>query len=838
MTRGARSSVQAVAALLLAITGCRPDLPQVAPGPPQLLARSGEALLALDLPETNHPGGEPAPDEATVRGSWERCWEEDGLEQHCIELPVSQVFYGHSLRSAPSGMELLDEQDRALRYHWDRTARPAGTTWRVRNGVLQLRPPQGEPPPPPESLRVRYPKAAAWENDLDPATSALEHSAFAMREVELDDERRHGVLLPAPARARWTVAVPPSGVLALEARLLPPAVDRGLRSDGASLEVRVSADDVTTVAATRALRDDRWKTVKVDLSAWAGRQVELELASTPGADATLDRVFVSNPTVYTPSREPAQVVLIFVDTLRRDHLGLYGYERDTSPAIDRWSSGAVVFEDARATSSWTLPAARALLTGMPQGAWGQVPSLQERLAAEGFTTAAFVANAFLTSAFDMGDGWGRYRYELLNPASDQIDRALAFLERHEDRDAMVMVQLMDPHMPYSEPGAYRERWAGEQPEGLEGKVNRRGLRDMRLSDERQQLVRDYLVGRYDQNIAYVDDQLARLLDELGDDAVVVLFSDHGEEFFEHGSIEHGHTLYDELLRVPLVLRAPGLTPARVATPVSLLDLTPTLLDLLEIPGAEALAGHSLLGLARGEPEAAEQLGARPLFFGGLLYEDEAWGVRAPDGHKWISRGGRQELYALGEDPDEQQDLARGSTPEVEGYPALLEAALGREVQPLWRIHGRGTGRIVNSFEGSLELRHPDGLVQAWHPISLTGDMAAPVIDGGVLRVETSPGKHLPREIFVQPAGDALDPTGLQLTIVSGDDRWERTRPDSATPPSPELARRQTIVSAGKGDGRFTVSLHHAPLPYPDELGVQSTGGSMDEHLKALGYLDE
>ena len=822
----------------LALLACRPDRLETAPTAPLLLARHPDALVALELPATNHPGGLATSDTAQVDGDWDRCWHEDALEQYCTTLPVGQVFYGHSSRTAPVGMVLLDLDGEPIPYNWDRSAKPEITTWRVRDGSLQLRPPQGGAPPVPGELALRYPPAAAWENALDPGTSSLEGHDFALREVSIDDDVRHGVLLPAPGLARWKLTVPEAAVLDLDARILPPAVDQGVRSDGARLRVLLRADGVETELLNRALNDERWRVLQVELGAWAGQQVELELVTEPGDNKELDYVFLANPAVYTPSRAPAQVVLIFVDTLRRDHLGMYDYHRPTSPSLDAWAAEGVVFDDARATSSWTLPSTRALLTGMPQGAWGQTSPLQERLGQAGFTTAAFVANAFLTSSFDMGHGWGQYRYALLAPAEEQVDRSLVFLQRHQDRDAMVMIQLMDPHMPYNEPESYRGRWEGDEPDGLAGKINRRGLRDMKLNGDRRERVRDYLLGRYDQNIQYVDHELDRLLDGLRDDAVVVLFSDHGEEFFEHGSIEHGHTLYDELLRVPLVVRAPGLAPARVQTPVSLLDLTPTLLDLLGLDDDPTLLGRSLLPLAHGDAQAIEALAQRPLFFGGVLYDDEAWGVRAPAGLKWISRGGTQQLYDLMEDPSEQTDLARLDQAQLERFPALLARALDREVLTLWRINGRGTGRLVHDFDGTVELYHPGGLVQAWHPPSLTGDMAPLVIHDDRLTVSTGPGFYLPREIFVQPGSGTLDATGLELRVVTSEDQWERQRSARARPAVPTRARRQLLVTAGKGDARFTVGLHHGPLPYPDDPSFSATDGGMDDHLKALGYIDE
>ena len=836
--RGRPGFPAALALLSTQLLGCPAALPEFAPAAPLLLAHQPQALVALELPSTNHPHGLPTPSIATLRQEPERCWRDEGLEAYCVALPVGQVFYGHTTRTPPDGMALLGPDDEELVYNWDRSAQPELTTWRARAGELQIRPALGSEPPRAGSLRVRYPPAAAWENALDPASSTLEGAAFALRELSVDDELRRGVLLPAPGLARWRVTVPPGAVLDLEARLLEPAVDQGLASDGALLRLRVHADGVVTELKVHRLACDGWNPIRADLEAWAGQQVELELISEPGDSPLLDYVFLANPVVYSPSQRPRQVVLVFVDTLRRDHVGAYGYERPTTPALDAWMSGAAVFDDARATSSWTLPSARALLTGMPQGAWGQAVTLQERLAELGFVTGAFVANAFLTSAFDMGHGWGWYGYHLLAPADEQVDRAIAFLDRHKDRDAMVMVQQMDPHMPYNEPEAYQGRWAGEEPEGLAGKINRRGLRGLNLRGERQDLVRDYLVGRYDQNILFMDHELERLLGSLREDAVVVVFSDHGEEFFEHGSVEHGHTLYDELLRVPLAIRAPGLPPGRVEVPVSLLDLTPTLLDQLGAEGHQDLLGRSLLPAAKGDTQAMQELAARAHFFGGLLYDDEAWGVLAPEGLKWVARGGTQQLYDLRTDPDELQDLAGTPEADLQRFPPLLAQALEREVRPVWRLYGPGDGRIVQDFEGRVTLHHGAGFEQAWHPLSLTGDMANPVLAGSELSVAQGDGLYLPREIFVQPVGDPLDVADLQLVVECGEDSWTGQRSPRARDPSLVLARRQTLVTAGRGDHRFTLTLHQSPLPYPHEGELEANDGGMNEHREALGYIDE
>ncbi len=821
----------------LLLLACQSEPPSPAHESALLLAWHPERLVDLQLPPTNHPGGEAAPDRTAVADRFEQVWSEAGLEQYRADLPVGQVFVGHSSRTAPAGMQLLDADGDELSYDRERTASPQRTTWRIRQGSLLVRPARGEPAPEPESLTVVYKPAADWENDLDPATSAHKRADFALRQISLDDKAYHGLLLPAPGSATWEIEVPPRGVLDFDVRILPPAVQRGHKTDGARLQVSLEHDGQRQELWHHAARVSKWRPARIDLGPWAGSTVKLTFRSDPGDSATLDRVFVANPTVYAPKEHPGRVVLVFADTVRRDHVGAYGYDRSTTPALDEWSSGAVVFDNARASASWTLPSVRSLLTSHPPGAWGGKPTLQTMFARSGYRTGAYVNNAFLTRYFDMGGGWCEYGYELLKPADEQVDEAIAFLERHDDRDAMVMVQFMDAHMPYKEPEKYRDRWAGPEPAEIEGRLHRKGLRSLRLKPDREPIVRDYLVGRYDQSIRFQDDEISRLLGAAGDDAVVVYFSDHGEEFYEHGSVEHGHTLYDELLRVPLMVSAPALEPGRVAAPVSLLDLTPTLLELAGVDGSDGFLGRSLVPLTRGDTRTQEDFAARPQFFGGLLYDDEAWGVLTASKQKWISQGSRQYVYDLEADPGEQSSLAKADESPLRAYHRAMATALDREVAPVWRLSGRGSSRVVFGFEGQIEISHPGGLLRVWHPPSLTGDMAPVVLEDGVVRVQTREDQWVPREIFVQPAGDALDPTGLQLTITRDDgESWTGTWQPGTHTLSVDDARHQRITLAGRGSSRFELSLHSAPIPW-EGSGKLGDTDQVSDHLRALGYID-
>jgi arylsulfatase A-like enzyme len=292
------------------------------------------------------------------------------------------------------------------------------------------------------------------------------------------------------------------------------------------------------------------------------------------------------------------LLLIAVDTLRADHLGAYGYERPTSPRIDRFFGGAIVFDDAHATSSWTLPSFASLMTSTHSAThkcWQfesqldpSFTTLAEVLRDAGYHTAAMTSHIFFRTSYGLGQGFDDYD-ESLNLGFHQshraissppvTERALAFLDRQanmeERRTWFLWVHYFDPHIGYNEHPGVTEEFGRET------------------------------VDRYDGEIAFTDAHIGRLLDRLSDtalidDTVVVILADHGEEFGEHGGKYHGLTLFREVERVPLAIRVPGLLPRRVTDTVSLVDFMPTVLDLLQIEAPETpMAGRSLLGLMRG-----------------------------------------------------------------------------------------------------------------------------------------------------------------------------------------------------------------------------------------------
>ena len=372
---------------------------------------------------------------------------------------------------------------------------------------------------------------------------------------------------------------------------------------------------------------------------------------------------------------PRNVLLIVVDTLRADHLGLHGYERPTSPNLDRRADSGVVFDRAFSSSSWTVPAFASMLTGLPPSAHGAgfevegaaqfwertalregVASLTQRLDRNGFRTIGFLSNAFLEPRFGLDRGFDAYHlYERERGADHAIDAALEWISANGDEPFFMLLHFMEPHAPYAPPEAFRGRFTGESEfrkvEPL--KVRRARASVYEASD------RDYLVGRYDEEIAALDERLERLFDGLGErwsDTLIVFASDHGEEFLEHGSFDHGHSMMQELLHVPLMLWAPGVEPRRVDAPVSLADVTPTILEAVGLPWEvrSPVAGRSLWGLVSGDEAGPE----RDLLAEGLLFgSDRKALIRWPYKLVLDPSTGERRLVDLVADPEERRDIA-------------------------------------------------------------------------------------------------------------------------------------------------------------------------------------
>ncbi|MBL7645052.1 MAG: sulfatase [Candidatus Hydrogenedentes bacterium] len=319
------------------------------------------------------------------------------------------------------------------------------------------------------------------------------------------------------------------------------------------------------------------------------------------------------------------VAVILVDTLRPDHLGCFGHDKPTSPFIDGLAKEGVLFEEARSASTFTGEAVAALLTGRPPAmsesglGWTARPAPMEENLPGLFQRAGYRTGIFSTSFVMRFKGfYDSFQESELFPSvpntsalDDKLtDAALAFAERHRDVPTFQYLHYYAPHAPYNPPEAFLRPFdIDRELMDPASEVHPAALvaRGMKADDPRLAELRKH----YDAEIAFIDGSIRRYvegLEKLGtlSRTVIVLVSDHGEEFMEHGFADHAWNLHEETLRIPMILWAPSLfAPRRVRDPVSIVDIMPTLLRCLHVP-------HE----AYGAPEAGQYL---------FQARDEAWG---------------------------------------------------------------------------------------------------------------------------------------------------------------------------------------------------------------------
>jgi arylsulfatase len=390
---------------------------------------------------------------------------------------------------------------------------------------------------------------------------------------------------------------------------------------------------------------------------------------------------------------PGDVLLITVDTLRSDHLGLYGYERATSPHIDRWFADATIFERAYATSASTSPSVVSILTGqlpkdhrvrlfyqlLPEGA-----RLLPDLLPDVYQSAAFVSNIVLTDEamgiarhFDYYDDWVDER-ESTRPIFERKARrttnaALRWLveARDPDRPLLLWVHYIDPHGPYRPPEEATTSFDHE------GEVPLPKTRIARYQYEPG--VDDALayIDRYDEEVAYVDGEVGRLLEGYArrhdpDAALLIFAADHGESMIEHERwFTHGYHVYEEIIRVPLMIRGPGMRAGRRPEVVSLIDLVPTIQHFARGSHDAALPGVPLQRMAKRSSSGivfAEGGGER-LMIRAAIQGDRKWMARSRAGQRRPTEG---TSFDLGEDPGELAPQSWLLLPDEDASRELLE----------------------------------------------------------------------------------------------------------------------------------------------------------------------
>ena len=371
------------------------------------------------------------------------------------------------------------------------------------------------------------------------------------------------------------------------------------------------------------------------------------------------------------------VILISVDTLRADHLGMYGYERDTSPNLDRFARDAIVFEDMLCEIPLTSPSFASMMSSqfprmtgttrnglpLPQ----DIPTAAKVFQAAGYQTLCVQSNWTLKrklSGLDRGfdiyeDDFHKKRWGVIKSErnADEVTRiALELLDaRDPDRPLFAWFHFSDPHAPYKKHRKFR----------MSPKIKRH--RDPAAA----------VTARYDSEIAYTDHYIGTLLSALPEDAYVVFVGDHGESLWEHDYLGHGRRIYHPGLRVPLLIAGPGIQPGRTSIAARGIDLAPTLLSLAGLAHPETMIGFDLLDAATPTSRvrvvetyggAVPKLpGARALMAG---KGPQLQAVIAGD-WKLILDGEGAELYRLSDDPGELNDLAKMDPERVTELAALI-----------------------------------------------------------------------------------------------------------------------------------------------------------------------
>ena len=409
------------------------------------------------------------------------------------------------------------------------------------------------------------------------------------------------------------------------------------------------------------------------------------------------------------------VILVVIDTLRADHLGLYGYGRPTSPHLDRWAAEGRVYERAYSTSSWTLPSFGSLYTGyLPmrhragvaarfdrRGAIRAnklditVPTVAERLAAQDMKTGAVKNNPFLGRAYGVNRGFQEYDHEPgglheTRRADVMVDRSLALIDQWSGDPFFLVIHLYDPHMDYDPPAGFKGKFSDAFDSQFDLPIDDLSLRHRgdTLTEQDWHFVR----AAYDEEVAFVDQQLGRLhqgLAERGvlDRALVVVTADHGEELYDHGGFEHGHAMWEEIVRVPLIIWGPDVLEGRESRAVSLVDVAPTLLEWVGVPIPEDFHGQSLLpNLLTGTP-----VPVRILFAEGRLYGPNQrviiqWPLKVVVGEE----NEPVRVTDLNTDPRERVDLLEADPQRVGGQVSELVRKL--------RVQRRKARRAASSDE--------------------------------------------------------------------------------------------------------------------------------------------
>jgi len=490
--------------------------------------------------------------------------------------------------------------------------------------------------------------------------------------AEFDKERRIGLTFPPASQVGFFIDAPSSGrleyAIGLSMTIFRYAeridvVTTFTSKDGRQIELERQSYD-----PRKASMAGRWHDRRVELPKNLGSgRIGFEVRGI-AADAPEGAVFIGNPRIIKyDNRRRTRVIFIAVDALRADHLRAYGYNRDTSPNIDSFAKKGTLFEDCEATSPWTFTSFGSIFTGKYPSANGATTvskflrddeeTFAEALSRNGFLTCAVTNNVWFSPSFNLLQGFDTQR-DFDNIAEISCDYAGKWLSANRDVDCVLFMHLIDPHMPYSPPGEYATKYDPHYEGPYKTYFN--GIDDYREGKlEITPKLNEHLIDLYDGEIAYTDNALSKFLttlqtSQLMDGSTIIFTSDHGEEFLDHGSIEHGHSMYGELLHVPLMISGPGFKAGKkVGGIASPMDLGVTLMAMFGGDMPAGVQGFDLRDVIKG------RIGTERRIYGEQIYFGKEMSALTDKAYKYIYHpdDGTEELYDRVSDMKEKNNIA-------------------------------------------------------------------------------------------------------------------------------------------------------------------------------------
>jgi hypothetical protein len=490
---------------------------------------------------------------------------------------------------------------------------------------------------------------------------------LAATDIDLGGARRRALAVPGTSRLSFYLQVPAQAKLALAF---------GSREPSASVAVRVARDGAALATLFEGPASGHWSEGAWDLTPFAGQAVRLDLCARGGGVAWAEpRVVVraAAPAV-AGSRKFDHIYVWMIDTFRADKMHAYNPKTNVlTPNYDAFAADATRFAWAQVAGTWSLPSQASMLTGVyprvhkatvqESKISREVPFVAEQFKKAGFRTAMFSANGYVSSKWGFDRGWDEnrnlIRENLPNNAETLWGIAKKWIVPGKAKPQFVYLAVIEPHVIYNPRKEFLAKY-WDKPytgpikpvlTGIQlGKI-KQGTLKVNATDKA------YIEALHNAEITQSDAAFAAFIQDLKtaglyDTSAVIVISDHGDEFWDHGDCGHAQGAHQELVHVPFIIRAPGLLPAGrvVDTDVEAMDLSPTLLALAGLPVPESMQGRSLISLALDEVGGSPALG---------LTQNEAMARGLKSGRYRLIHSGvaRMELFDELDDPREEHELS-------------------------------------------------------------------------------------------------------------------------------------------------------------------------------------